>query len=1585
MLTLLPILVFVLFSAVTTFAQVNVPANDPNIEYVGRWDKSNSSLYHSYWGGAYLRASVMATGIAVSEASAVNFWADIDGTGYVYYTGAVGTVAITNNEPLNSGTHVLTVVVGFDNLELQIQGLTLSPGGATVASANPNKPLIEFIGDSITCGLETPDEELNAYGWVVSGWLNCDHTHIAFPGITLVDGYHYTYAGSPQRGMSAQYVWMQEPLSSVTPVVSWNVTNYAPNIVVINLGANDSGNVVPYSVPYTIFQSYYANFLQDIRNDFPNAVIIALRPFSGVYAPQIANAVSERNGVGDHKLHYVDTTGWISPVSDTYDGTHPTVIGHLKIATHLAPILDAYLTNAFASGPMQVVQHNIGLTPQMGWSDMAAYGCADNEWLITNTVGIMAGNGMQAAGYHYINLDSCWQQVWRNSDGVLAPKESAWPDGFPWLSGCLNSQGFTFGLYTDHGTNTCDDITGQPGSFGYEYIDAFTFGQWGVGYLKDDSCSMPAGDIPEDDYYRMSDGLMKSQHPVFFSLCEGLYNFWSPATGNSWRTTYDINDTFPNIISHLDLNSRYTYLAGPGRWNDPDVLLIGWGDFATNNPTAAQTYFTMWCEMSAPLIESFDLRYLPSQLVAILTNAEAIAVDQDPAGEQGICVGTPDPIPNGAIINGTYEIADEPGFVLADPGSGGVGTGVIQWTNYLGKEQQWNITHVSGNEYKILCAANGLALSGPTAGAQLVLQNYTGASDQLWTFVANGSYYNIINAGTGQAMDDWGGGGSQVVGQYAAYSSNPNQCWNLGVGGDIRDFSELWSKPLGYDFTTRAVALLNRSINNSTTITCNWNSLGFQSGTTATVRDLWTHQNLGTFTNSFTATLAPYSSRLLKIVGTPMGPPSLGTNYLTSLQPIYSYVNSNNNWIAFGWNQSIARNNLKMQGVSYSNGLGVCSMSGFEYNLGGVCSSFQAVIGLDDEAGGKGAVIFQVFADGRKIYDSGIMTSNTPPQSINLDMTGVRRLTLGVSATLYDRGPGQSYPDTENDADWVNAQVVVNSTTPATPETPTGLSASPGNAVTLNWNPTLAALAYNVKRATSSGGSYTTIATNVPITTFTDSNVVNGTTYYYAVSAVSSFGQGSNSGRASATAQYVPPPPVIISAAPGLSGVLVYWNASSGASSYNVYRFTSGTPPVRIASGVANTYYTDTSAFPGADYYYLVTSVNSGLESGYSLYATSGEMVQNYNFVNSGSHWSSWAPTNWEIYFIPGYTELDNNGRIWQDIPATFQAGTSYKMTVNAQVSCGKMDGLVLALRDVNANYQVLADTTVYFPATDQNPTNCSVPSSSPQETFNYLINWNTLSNAISGTPGAQVGNHIEVAITPYENSGDAGWVDVSSVSFQTVFNSGTFNMIDSAGYYLADPGSQGAGTGMIEYTGDGGAEQQWNITWVTNNDYMITCDVNKLSLTGATPNGQLTLQNYTGSSDQLWMINPNGSDYNIVNVATAQAMDDWGGGGNGNIVGQLPENASVEDQVWNVVSPYTPYTPQFKTISVNGTTLNISASDGSAYGTCHLLMSTNLALPLNQWAPVLTNIFDGNGNLKLSTHPINPNDMQEFYRLQLQ
>ncbi|MEO5798932.1 MAG: glycoside hydrolase family 27 protein [Gemmatimonadales bacterium] len=282
------------------------------------------------------------------------------------------------------------------------------------------------------------------------------------------------------------------------------------------------------------------------------------------------------------------------------------------------------------------VPNGLALTPPMGWNSWNHFGCDVSSELIRETADAMVASGMQAAGYRYVVIDDCWQ-VGRDATGRIVADSTRFPEGMKALADYVHSKGLRFGLYTDAGHKTCE---GRPGSYGFETIDAKTYAEWGVDYTKIDWCN--AGGIDaKAQYAKIRDALAHSGRPIVFSICEWGSNQpweWAGNVGNLWRTTGDIEDSWNSVMSILDLSSQYWSAAGPGHWNDPDMLEVGNGHM-TNDEYRA--HFSLWAMMAAPLIAGNDLRELTTDtrrakaIREILTNSDVIAVDQDSLGAQG--------------------------------------------------------------------------------------------------------------------------------------------------------------------------------------------------------------------------------------------------------------------------------------------------------------------------------------------------------------------------------------------------------------------------------------------------------------------------------------------------------------------------------------------------------------------------------------------------------------------------------------------------------------------------------------------------------------------------------------------------------------------------------------------------------------------------------------------------------------------------------------------------------------------------------------------------------------------------------------
>jgi len=199
------------------------------------------------------------------------------------------------------------------------------------------------------------------------------------------------------------------------------------------------------------------------------------------------------------------------------------------------------------------------------------------------------------------------------------------------LADYAHTNGLKFGLYSDAGTKTC---AGRPGSLGHETNDARSYASWGVDYLKYDNCNN--NNIPPRTRYPvMRDALNATSQKIFFSMCEWGQDdpaTWAPAVGNSWRTTGDISDSWASMTSRIDQNDKWWKYAAPGGWNDPDMLEVGNGGMTQ---TEYISHFSLWCLSKSPLLIGCDVTNLAKNTLDILTNAEVIAINQDPLGAQG--------------------------------------------------------------------------------------------------------------------------------------------------------------------------------------------------------------------------------------------------------------------------------------------------------------------------------------------------------------------------------------------------------------------------------------------------------------------------------------------------------------------------------------------------------------------------------------------------------------------------------------------------------------------------------------------------------------------------------------------------------------------------------------------------------------------------------------------------------------------------------------------------------------------------------------------------------------------------------------
>lgn len=319
-------------------------------------------------------------------------------------------------------------------------------------------------------------------------------------------------------------------------------------------------------------------------------------------------------------------------------------------------------------------------TPPMGWNSWNHFAEKIDARTVRAQADAMVASGMREAGYLYVNVDDTWEGK-RDDQGIIHPNGKF--RDMKSLTDYVHSKGLKIGLYSSPGPKTC---AGFEGTLGHEEQDAQTYAQWGFDYLKYDWCQ-PTG-TPEQmkaAYSKMRDALAKTGRPIVLSLCQyGWGNVWEwgqSVGGNLWRTTGDIEDNYDSMAKIGFGQAGLEKYAGPGHWNDPDMLEVGNGGM---NEDEYRTHFSLWSVLAAPLIAGNDLTKMTPYTLELLTNREVIAVDQDPLGRQGYPVVQEGPfeiwmkpLADGSIVAGLFnrgKAADKMTLYFAHIGLAGEAT-----------------------------------------------------------------------------------------------------------------------------------------------------------------------------------------------------------------------------------------------------------------------------------------------------------------------------------------------------------------------------------------------------------------------------------------------------------------------------------------------------------------------------------------------------------------------------------------------------------------------------------------------------------------------------------------------------------------------------------------------------------------------------------------------------------------------------------------------------------------------------------------------------------------------------------------------
>ncbi|WP_194911147.1 NPCBM/NEW2 domain-containing protein [Catenulispora rubra] len=657
--------------------------------------------------------------------------------------------------------------------------------------------------------------------------------------------------------------------------------------------------------------------------------------------------------------------------------------------------------------------NNLARTPYQGWNTYYGLGSTFTEQTIKAEADALVNKGLAAAGYNYVWIDGGWWNGTRDASGNITVSASQWPDGMQAVADYIHSRGLKAGIYTDSGLNGCGGA--NQGSYGRYQQDVNQFAAWDYDAVKVDFCgSEQMGLDPATVYGQFRDALLNnsSHRPMLFNICNPFipetgaapgrtafdsYKF-GPSTGNSWRTDTDIgfpnNVQYSDVLRNLDADAAHPEAAGPGHWNDPDYL----GPELGMTDAEAQSQFSMWSIVAAPLIIGSDITKLSDNAVAMLTNGEVLAVDQDPLGIQGtVLSGATNPantqvwtkpLAGGDVAVALLNRGTTPQTISATAAQ----IGLPKSGAYALRDLWQHTTTESAGTIAATVAPHGVILlrvsrhgDPATTAPSTVLSpaTLTPTAQAALPLVAPGASFPVS----------------------ATFTDNGRL--------PIQDVTLTLAVPAGWTATPTGSVTASRlksgqSMAASWQVTAAPGALPSPDQLSLTANYGWQSSNYGARRSLQTLSTAESTQ-----VQVPAAPPS-GTGPL-----------SHHPWLDAASGYLVPRVDLEdagggpltMHGVTYPTGVGTASVSTIDYYVGGNCSTLSATVGIDDSANFDptgGTVSFQVYGDGVKLYDSGLVTRAAPQaMSVNLGSAKVISLVVG------DGGDG-----TYNDrADWGGLQI----------------------------------------------------------------------------------------------------------------------------------------------------------------------------------------------------------------------------------------------------------------------------------------------------------------------------------------------------------------------------------------------------------------------------------------------------------------------------------------------------------------------------------------------------------------------------------
>ncbi len=671
-----------------------------------------------------------------------------------------------------------------------------------------------------------------------------------------------------------------------------------------------------------------------------------------------------------------------------------------------------------AAPPAMALDNGLAVTPQMGFNNWNSTHCRAefNETMVEGIADIFVNKGLKAAGYQYVNIDDCWALPNRDASGNLVPDPVRFPHGIKAVADYVHSKGLKFGLYSSAGTKTCD-VQGFPGGLGHEQQDANLWASWGVDYLKYDNCNNQGQDA-QTRYKAMRDALNATGRPILFSICEWGQNqpwTWAQPVGNSWRTTGDISDNWSSMIGIAHQNQQLAPYARTGAWNDPDMLEVGNGGMSD---AEYRTHFSLWSEMSAPLLIGSDLRAATQATLDILTNGDVIAVDQDALGRQGTVVSS-----SGGQVVMSKPLADGSRAVTLTNENSSAATisttvqtlGIGGATSYALKDLWTKQTGSTAGAISVSVPAHGTVMLRVTPGSHVPPPaGMSQLSDLSWMSAVNGwgpverdESNGDIKAGDGHTLSIRGATYGKGLGVHA------NSDVSYFLGGTCKNLTV----DVGVDDESYGNGSVDFQIYRDSTKVADTGVVTGKDAVRHLSVDLTGAAKLRlVVTDGGDGIGYDHADWANPRVACGNGP-SAGTHAISDL----TWSSAVNGWGPVEKDMSNGElgagdgGPITVQGVKYTKGLGTNAYSEVTYYLGGTCNKVTTDVGVDDEAGAKGSVSFQIYRDATKVADSGLMLWHQPAQHLSADVTGANELRLIVT----DGGNG----NTSDHADWAAPQL----------------------------------------------------------------------------------------------------------------------------------------------------------------------------------------------------------------------------------------------------------------------------------------------------------------------------------------------------------------------------------------------------------------------------------------------------------------------------------------------------------------------------------------------------------------------------------